>query len=65
MESYTSFGGLANPCRAFYERMANCIRDEDLHTRMCYTEMEDFYECKSKKKHRAFEHYMADNMQKV
>lgn len=31
---------------------------------MCYAEMEDWYECKSRKKHRAFHNFISAEMQK-
>lgn len=34
--------------------MTNCVKQEEMSTRMCISEVEDWYECKSRKKHRAF-----------
>jgi len=53
-EPFHSVGMITHPCYAFNQRMLNCLRGEELHTRMCFAEVEDWYECKSRKKHRAF-----------
>jgi hypothetical protein len=34
--------------------MVQCVRSEEMPSRMCFNEVEDWYECKSRKKHRAF-----------
>lgn len=34
-------------------------------TRMCFTEIEDWYECKSRKKHRAFQNFVKHEMDKI
>ncbi len=36
-----------------------------MYTRMCFVEIEDFYECKMKKKHRAFKNYVMAEMKKT
>ena len=33
-----------------------------MSSRMCYTEIEDWYECKSRKKHRAFQNFIKTEM---
>jgi len=33
-------------------------------SRMCYAEIEDWYECKSRKKHRAFHNFISSEMDK-
>ena len=48
-----------HPCYAFHQRMINCIKSEDVVSRMCFNEMEDWHECKSRKKHRAFDNFVA------
>ena len=45
--------------------MVNCIKIEDMPTRMCFPEIEDWYECKNRKKHRAFQTFIHDEMNKV
>ena len=45
--------------------MLNCVKTEELHSRMCFTEQEDWYECKTRKKDRAFKVWMGTEMQKV
>lgn len=54
MEPFHSVGLATHPCYTFYQRMTNCIKGEEMSSRMCYVEIEDWYECKSRKKHRAF-----------
>jgi hypothetical protein len=44
--------------------MINCVKSEDLVSRMCYDEMEDWYECKSRKKNRAFHHFIHGEMER-
>jgi hypothetical protein len=34
-------------------------------TRMCFTEIEDWYECKSRKKQRAFQNFVQHEMDKI
>jgi hypothetical protein len=36
-----------------------------LHSRMCFVEKEDWYECKTRKKHRAFANFFGTEMMKV
>ena len=45
--------------------MTNCIKQEEVSTRMCYTEIEDWVECKSRKKHRAFQNFVKSEMGKM
>ena len=34
-------------------------------SRMCFSEVEDWYECKSRKKHRAFQNFVKHEMDKI
>ena len=36
-----------------------------MSSRMCYAEIEDWYECKSRKKHRAFQNFVKSEMGKM
>jgi hypothetical protein len=45
--------------------MINCIRGEEMASRMCMAEVEDWYECKSRKKHKAFQNFVASEMSKL
>jgi hypothetical protein len=45
--------------------MVNCVKQEEFATRMCYTEIEDWYECKSRKKYRAFQGFINNEMNKL
>jgi len=45
--------------------MMNCIKTEDNHTRMCFTEVEDWLECKTKSKARAFNNYVGQELRKL
>lgn len=45
--------------------MINCIKSEDLSSRMCFAEVEDWYECKSRRKHRAFHNFINSEMDKL
>ena len=56
---------LTHPCYTFYQRMTQCTKTEELSTRMCFTEIEDWYECKSRKKARAFQNFVGSEMQKM
>ena len=64
-EPFHSVGMITHPCYAFNQRMLNCLRGEELHTRMCFAEIEDWYECKSRKKHRAFQNFVQTEMSKM
>jgi len=54
-----------HPCYAFHQRMINCIKTEDMATRMCFAEIDDWYECKSRRKHRAFHNFINSEMDKL
>jgi hypothetical protein len=45
--------------------MTNCVREEDMPSRMCFEEMEDYYECKSRIKHRAFHNFISNELHKL
>jgi hypothetical protein len=45
--------------------MNNCIRTEEVYSRMCYPEIEDWYECKSRRKHRAFHNFVSHETPKI
>jgi hypothetical protein len=45
--------------------MLNCIKQEEFATRMCFSEVEDWYECKSRRKHRAFHNFVSSEVQKL
>jgi hypothetical protein len=47
------------------QRMTNCIKTEELSTRMCHAEIEDWYECKSRRKHRAFYNFLKTEQSKI
>ena len=47
-----------HPCYTFLQRMTNCIKTEDMSSRMCFAEVEDWFECKSRRKHRAFHNFV-------
>jgi hypothetical protein len=47
------------------QRMTNCIKTEELSTRMCHEETEDWYECKSRRKHRAFYNFLKTEQSKI
>ena len=54
-----------HPCYAFHQRMINCIKSEDMSSRMCFNEIDDWHECKSRRKHRAFHNFISSEMDKV
>lgn len=62
MEPFMNVAMQTSPCYPFYARMLYCVKGEEMWSRMCYTEMEDWYECKQRKKHRAFNHYIGAEM---
>lgn len=64
VEPFLSVALTTHPCYAFNQRMIHCLKTEDLFTRMCYTEMEDWHECKSRKKARAFHNFIGSEMDK-
>mmetsp|Transcript_16755 Transcript_16755/g.16025 ORF Transcript_16755/g.16025 Transcript_16755/m.16025 type:complete len:90 (+) Transcript_16755:57-326(+) len=45
--------------------MNNCVKTEEFASRMCLLEIEDWYECKTRKKHRAFQNFIHDEMNKI
>lgn len=65
VEPFLSVSMTTHPCYAFHQRMINCIKSEELSSRLCFTEVEDWYECKSRKKHRAFHNFVNDEMHKL
>ena len=65
VEPFHSVAMTTHPCYTFYQRMLNCVKTEEFHSRMCFVEKEDWLECKSRKKHRAFENYIGNEMQKL
>lgn len=65
MEPFHSIGMQTHPCYTFHQRMANCVKSEEFSTRMCYREIEDWYECKSMKKHRAFQNFVGSEIVKM
>lgn len=64
VEPFLSVSLTTHPCYAFHQRMVNCIKGEDMSSRMCFAEVEDWYECKSRKKHRAFNNFINSEMEK-
>ena len=54
-----------HPCYAFHQRMINCIKTEEFATRMCFAEIDDWHECKSRRKHRAFHNFVNGEMDKL
>ena len=56
---------LTHPCYSFHQRMNQCIKKEELSTRMCFAEIEDWYECKGRKKARAFKNFVGAEMGKM
>ena len=65
MEPFHSVGLLDHPCYTFYQRMNQCVKAEEIYSRMCWAEVEDWYECKSKIKHRAFQNFVKNEMGKL
>ena len=45
--------------------MTQCIKKEEMSTRMCFEEIDDFYECKTRRKHRAFYNYLKTESNKM
>ena len=54
-----------HPCYAFHQRMINCIKTEEFATRMCFAEIDDWHECKSRRKHRALHNFVNSEMDKL
>ena len=64
VEPFLSVSLTTHPCYAFHQRLINCVKSEEMASRMCYAEIEDWYECKSRKKHRAFHNFISSEMDK-
>ena len=64
-EPFHSVGMLTHPCYTFYVRMTECIKKEELSSRMCFTDIEDWHECKSRKKARAFQNFVGSEISKM
>jgi len=62
VEPFLSVSLTTHPCYTFHQRMVQCIRTEEMPSRMCFAEIEDWYECKSRKKHRAFQTFISNEM---
>ena len=45
--------------------MTQCIKREEFSSRMCFEEIDDFYECKTRRKHRAFYNYLRTESNKM
>jgi hypothetical protein len=45
--------------------MTGCIKTEEMSSRMCFEEMEDWYECKMRRKHRAFYNFLKTESNKM
>lgn len=65
MEPFHSVGMATHPCYTFYQRMTNCVKAEEVSSRMCFAEIEDWVECKSRKKHRAFQNFVRTELNKM
>ena len=65
MEPFHSVGMLTHPCFTFHQRMLQCIKEEEQSSRMCFTQIEDWYECKSRKKARAFQNFVGAEINKM
>ena len=52
------------PCYPFYQRMVTCAKTEEV-ARMCMTEAEDFKECKTRTRARAFNNYLHGELRKM
>lgn len=52
-------------CFPFYMRMLDCFKTEPAASKLCLHEFEDFYECKLKKKERAFQAYANSELRKL
>ena len=65
MEPYHSVGMQTHPCFTFYTRMVNCVKTEEFSSRMCYQEVDDWMECKTRKKHRAFQNFVSTELKQM
>lgn len=64
-EPFLSINGMTHPCYTFYQRALQCMRREDDPLRMCFVEGEDYIECKTRKRHRAFQNFVGDELNKL
>ncbi len=64
-EPFVTVGLLSHPCYTFHQRMVNCFKQEEFASRMCFKEMEDWHECKGRKKHRAFQSFVNTEVRKM
>ena len=62
VEPFLSVSLTTHPCYAYHQRLINCIKSEDMVQRMCYNEMEDWFECKNRKKYRAFSNFVLSEL---
>jgi hypothetical protein len=58
MEPFAGVNMTVHPCYNFMMRMKNCIQTEEFSSRMCFEEVEDWYECKNRRKSRAFYNFL-------
>eukprot|EP00824_Muranothrix_gubernata_P026146 TRINITY_DN8953_c0_g1_i1.p2 TRINITY_DN8953_c0_g1~~TRINITY_DN8953_c0_g1_i1.p2 ORF type:complete len:121 (-),score=1.37 TRINITY_DN8953_c0_g1_i1:15-377(-) len=65
MESVLSNGMTYHKCFVFHQRLTGCLKKETFFTRMCANEYDDWFECRSKNKHRAFVSYMGSQLKKI
>ena len=65
MEPFHSVGMLSHPCFTFHQRMTQCIKSEEASSRMCFAEIEDWTECKGRKKARVFKNFIGNEIQKM
>ena len=65
MEPFQSVNMQTHPCFTFMQRMTHCIKQEEMYSRMCFEEIEDWYECKSRRKHRAFYNWLKTESNKM
>ena len=65
MEPMQGINMQTHPCYAFTQRMQNCVKSEEMYSHMCFEEIEDWYECKQRRKHRAFYNFLRTEQSKV
>ena len=65
MEPFQSVAMTAHPCYTFYQRMSQCQKAEEMNSRMCFRETEDWYECKTRRKARAFQNFIQTEMNRT
>ena len=65
MEPFNSVNMQTHPCYTFHQRMVGCIKEEEMSSRMCFEEIEDWYECKGRRKHRAFYNFLKTEQAKI